>query len=310
MAKWIKAKRMSAFTSLPYGGNPAWVILNAEGLSDDQMRRLANDLNPLSDTAFVLSESTHEADIFLRFFTGSGEVNFSGHAAVATYFALSGENILSLKEPYTIIRQRTKAGVQQVELRVKGDKITRVTILLAKPNYLEVELNTTALARCLGITPKELSFDELPFDVISAGYYDLIIPMKSLDAVRNINPNFSLMDSICTRLGIHGMILFSTETFEPGNTAFMRHFAPSLGVNEDPISGASAGSLGCYLIRHKMIEPTNFSRIIIEQGYLQDRQGKVYVHIECTRDQILRVKVGGSSVLTFTGYILTPDVSR
>jgi PhzF family phenazine biosynthesis protein len=114
------------------------------------------------------------------------------------------------------------------------------------------------------------------------------------------------MDSFCTRLGIQGVIVFSTETFEAGDTAFMRHFAPSLGVNEDPISGASAGSLGCYLIRQKLIEQTNFSRIVIEQGYLQDRKGRVYVHVECTRDQILRVKVGGSAVLTFTGYILTP----
>jgi len=96
------------------------------------------------------------------------------------------------------------------------------------------------------------------------------------------------------------------ETFEAGDTAFLRHFAPSLGVNEDPISGASAGSLGCYLIRNRLIEESNFSRIIIEQGYLQERQGKVYVHVDCTRDQILRVKVGGNAVLTFSGYILKP----
>jgi len=55
-----------------------------------------------------------------------------------------------------------------------------------------------------------------------------------------------------------------------------------------------------------LIEPTNFSRIVIEQGYLQNRQGKVYVHVEMSHDQILRVKVGGNTVLTFTGYILTP----
>jgi trans-2,3-dihydro-3-hydroxyanthranilate isomerase len=308
MAQWIKAKKLSVFTTSPYQGNQAWVVMGAGdvALSDEQMRQLALDLNPLSDTAFVLPEPTSEADINLRFFTGSGEVNFSGHAAVATYFALSGEKILTLKEPTMTVRQRTKAGVQTVELRIKGDKVMRTTVLLSKPNYLEAELNSVTVAKFLGLTGEDIAATALPLDIISVGFFDLIVPLKSLDVMRRISPNYALMDSFCTRHGIQGVIAFCKETFEQGDTAFMRHFAPSLGVNEDPISGASAGSLGCYLIRQKLIEPSVFSRIMIEQGYMLKRQGRVYVHVECTRDQILRVKVGGAAVLTFTGYILTP----
>jgi trans-2,3-dihydro-3-hydroxyanthranilate isomerase len=306
MAKWVKAKRMSAFTSIPYGGNPAWVIIGAEGLSDDDMRRLASDLNPLSDTAFVLPETTKEADLHLRFFTGAGELNFSGHASIATYFALSGENVIKLDEPEVVLRQRTKAGIQQVELRLKGDKVTRATMTLTKPNYLDVNVTPVHIARFLGLTANDLTALNLPFEVISTGFNDLIVPVKSMNEMRAINPDYTFMDSVCTRLGIHGVIVYCLETIDVGDTAFMRHFAPTVGVQEDPISGAAAGSLGCYLIRHKLIEPSNFSRIVIEQGYLQNRQGKVYVHVEMTRDQILRVKVGGNTVLTFTGYILTP----
>lgn len=297
---------MSVFTSIPYGGNPAWVILGAEGLTDDEMKNLASDLNPLSDTAFVLPETTKEADIHLRFFTGTGEINFSGHASIATYFALSGENILHFDEPEATVRQRTKAGIQLVDLRTKEDKITRATIMLSKPNYLEVDINPVQVARILGLSPNDITASSLSLDVISTGFNDLIVPLKSMNEIKNINPDFTLMDSVCTRLEIQGVIVFCMETFDAGDTAFMRHFAPSLGVNEDPISGAAAGSLGCYLIRKKLIGPDNFSRIIIEQGYLQKRPGKVYVHIECTLEQILRVKVGGNAVLIFTGYVLTP----
>jgi trans-2,3-dihydro-3-hydroxyanthranilate isomerase len=306
MAKWVKAKKMHTFTSTAYAGNPAWVIIGAEGVSDENLKKLANDLNPVSDTAFVLPEATQEANIYLRFFCSSGEVNFSGHASIATYFALGGENIVDLKEPEVTIRQRTKTGIQHVELRVKGDKVTRVTMTLAAPKYLDIEYNTAQIARILGISQHDLAAVNLPFEVISTGINDLIIPIKSLDMMKHINPDFAFMDSYCTRLGIGGVIVFCTDTFETGDTAFMRHFAPSLGINEDPISGAAAGSLGCYLIRKKLIEPSNFSRIIIEQGFLNNRQGKVYVHIECSREQIYRVKVGGNAVLTFTGYILTP----
>lgn len=306
MAKWVKAKRLSVFTSTPYGGNPTWVVIGAEGISDEDFKKVAFDLNPISDTAFVLPEATHEADIYLRFFTGQGEINFSGHASIATYFALSGEEFLNLKEPETTVRQRTKSGIQFVDLRIKDNKINRATITLTKPNYLDIEQNPVQIARMLGIPQYEITSTNLPFEVISTGLYNLIVPVKSLETIKNINPDFALMNNLCIRLGIQGVVVFCLETFEPGDTVFMRYFAPVLGVNEDPISGGAAGNLGCYLIRRRLIEPSNFSRIVVEQGYLQNRQGKVYVHIECTREQVYRVKVGGNAVLTFTGYILTP----
>lgn len=311
MGTWLKAKRMSAFTSMPYGGMPyggnsVWVIIGAEGLTDAEMKRLASTLNHDTEVAFVLPENSNEADIFLRFFNGSNEINSSGHAAVASYYALSNENILPLKEPESEIRQRTKTGIQIVKLRNKDNKITRVTIALSKPDFLTVDINPLHVARFLGLTIDEITGSELPFDVISTGFYDLIVPLKSLNDVRNINPNFRLMESFCTRLGIQSVTVFCREVFNTGDAAFMRHFAPTIGINEESLSGGAAGSLGCYFVRHQLVNPiNNFIRIIIEQGDLQNKNARIYVHIECTRDQILRAKVGGNAVMTFTGYILT-----
>ncbi len=298
---------MSAFTSMPYGGSAVWVILGAEGLSDAEMKRLASTLEPEAEVAFVLPENTNEASVFLRFFNGAGEINFSGHAAVASYYALSNENILTLKEPETEIKQRTRAGIQLVKLRTKANKINRVTMSLSKPDFLNIEVNPLSVARFLGLTLNEILSSELPFDTISCGFYDLIVPLKSLNDVRNINTNFSMMDSFCTRLGIQGVTAFCRDVFDTGDAAFMRHFAPALGINEEPISGAAAGSLACYFVRHQLTSTNNnFARIVIEQGYLDNKNARIYVHVESTRDQILRVKVGGNAVMTFTGYILSP----
>jgi trans-2,3-dihydro-3-hydroxyanthranilate isomerase len=307
MPGWIKVKKYSTFTALPYGGNPAWVVLAPEEMTDQEMSMLASDLNPISDTAFVFPEPTAEADMSLRFFNGNKEINFSSHAAIATYFALSGEGLLKLKDPETILKQRTKTGINSVELRVEGEKIKRAAITLAKPTYLDLEINATLVSRFLGIAAEDLSATGLPMEVISTGFYDLVIPVRSLKDMRNLKPNFSLMDSYCVRLGINGVIVFCLQKFDVESTAFMRHFTPSIGVNENPISGLAAGTLGCYLIKHKMVDDSNFSRMIIEQGHLQQKQGKVYVHIETTRGQIYRVKIGGNAVLTCTGYIITPS---
>ena len=108
---------------------------------------------------------------------------------------------------------------------------------------------------------------ELPFDTISVGFYDFIVPVKTLSDINKIKPNFSLLDSFCARMGVKGVVVFCMETFDEGDTAYMRYLVPSLGLDEEPVSGASAGSLGCYLIRHRLIEPASFSRIIVEQGY-------------------------------------------
>lgn len=306
MPSWIKAKRFSVFTALPYGGNPAWVVLGSEKLTDRDMQTLASDLNPGSDTVFVFPDPTTEADIDLRFFSGKNEINFSSHAAIATYFALGGEDMVKLKEPETVVNQRTKTGINAVHLRVKEEKVTRATITLSKPTNLDLEINLTLVARFLGLERESLAAAGLPMDVMSTGFYDLIIPLRSLKDVRNVTPNFTLMDSFCVRLGISGVIVFCRQAFDIDSTAFMRHFAPSIGVNENPISGLAAGTLGCYLYKHKVVDAANFSRMIIEQGHLQQKQGKVYVHLETTRGQIFRVKIGGSAVLTFTGYITTP----
>jgi len=306
MGQWIKAKRMSVFTTVPYGGNQAWVVLGEKDLSDEKMRRLAHDLNPHTDTAFVFPESTSEADFYLRFFSGVGEINFSGYASIATYFALSGENRLTIEGSKTEIRQRTKAGIQQVELRVQGDKVTRATLALAKPGYLDIDVNPSTVAKFLGLDLEDVTSTELPFDTISVGFYDFIVPVKTLNSIKKIKPHFSLIDSFCARMGVNGVVVFCMDTFDVGDTAFMRYYVPQVGLNEEPISGASAAGVGCYLIRHKLIEQANFSRIIIEQGYLQQRHSKVYVHVECTREQIYRVKIGGNALCTFTGYVLTP----
>ncbi len=307
MSRWLKAKRMSAFTSTPYGGNAVWVILGGDALSESEMKRLASTLERDADVSFVLFDSTSEAEIAQKFFADGSEIKFSGHAAVAAYYALSDEKILQLKEPETEIKQRTKVGIQTVKLRVARNKITRATLSLAKPDFMKIDVNPAQVARFLGLTVNEICDSEMPFDVISTGSYDLIVPLKSLNHMRNINPNFALMDSYCTRMGIQGVAAFTREVFDTADVAFMRYFAPAVGIDEEPLSGSAAGSLACYCLKHGFVRPAaNFTRMVIEQGDLQNKNARLYVHIDSTNSQILRVKVGGNAVMTFSGYILSP----
>jgi len=303
---WIKAKRLCSFTEVPYAGNPAWVIIGMKSYSDEKvMMKLARELNPVSDTTFVFP-GDDESDINLRFFSGSEEIKFSGHGAVAAYYAIEDENLISLKEPMTILKQKTKSGIQAVELRVADKKIHRVTISLPPPNILSMNLEVKSIARFLGISPVDISDTNLPLSAVQSGHPEVIVPVRSLPQLFDITPNFALMKSYCQRLRITGVVVFTTETNNEEANVHMRHFAPVVGINEDPTSGGAAVALGFYLIKNGIVPAEETTRIIVEQGYSLQMPGFVYVHIYTYKKDILRAAFGGQAVLTFEGRIRLP----
>uniref|UniRef100_A0A7V3RH75 PhzF family phenazine biosynthesis protein n=1 Tax=candidate division WOR-3 bacterium TaxID=2052148 RepID=A0A7V3RH75_UNCW3 len=303
--EWVKAKRLCSFTNKPYTGNPAWVIIGLKKDYDEKwMMRLAKELNPVSDTTFVFPDE--EADLFLRFFSGTEEIKFSGHGTVATYYAIQDEGFLNLKEPITLIKQKTRSGIQSVELRVSNNKIQRVTISLPPPSTLSVNLEIKQIARFLGLSPVDISETGFPLSAVMTEHPEAIVPVKSLPQLLDITPNFSLMKNYCQRMGITGVVVFTTEANDPKANAHMRHFAPVVGINEDPTSGIAAVALGYYLVKNGIIPGEETTRIIVEQGYSQQMPGLVYVHVYTYEKEILRIAFGGQAVLTFEGRIRLP----
>src|SRR4051812_9026181 len=81
--------RYTAFSDRPEGGNPAGVVLDATGLGDAEMQRIAADVG-YSETAFVLGVNGDELDV--RYFSPLAEVPFCGHATIATGVAWGERN--------------------------------------------------------------------------------------------------------------------------------------------------------------------------------------------------------------------------
>jgi PhzF family phenazine biosynthesis protein len=115
------------------------------------------------------------------------------------------------------------------------------------------------------------------------------------------------MKNYCDRFHITGLVAFCTATMEKEYNAHMRHFAPSVGINEDPVSGLASASLGCYLTHNQMVDVQEMTRILIEQGYAMNRPGCVYVHVHTHKNQIMKVTFGGQGVITFEGRTALPE---
>ncbi len=305
---WLVTKRISTFTNKPYAGNPAWVVIGANVSDDDsKLAHLASELNPISGAVFVFS-GDENADVYLRFFSHSGEINFSGHGTIAAYFGMEGEKIIELTEPSTIIRQKTKTEIQHLELRVQDEKIERVTVSLRAPQFVSTPVEVKQIARLFGIPPVHIIKTTHPVGVLAlSGCTDIIVPIESRDVLLNVVPNFQLMRNYCDRSRISGVVLYCLDTSDEKYTAHMRYFAPSVGINEDPVSGSASASLGCYLVQNRLVPMKDMSRLVIEQGYSMNRPGVVYVHVYAQKNQIQKVTFGGQGVVTFEGRILSPQ---
>jgi len=306
--QWLTTKRVSTFTNKPYAGNPAWVVIGADrSVEEQKLVRLASELNPVSDTVFVYPEKD-DADIGLRFFSQSEEIAFSGHGTIAAYFGVEGENLIKLTEPITLVKQKTKSGIQHIELRIKDNKIERVTVSLPAPQIISTPLDVKQISRFLGIPPVEILDANRPIGVVEiSGCVEIIVPVVSSDVLLNLTPNFQLMKNFCDRLQTTGIVVYCSETFEKSNNAHMRHFAPSVGINEDPVSGAASASLGCYLVHNRIVAMEEMVRVVVEQGHSMKRPGVVYIHIHTYKSKIMKAAFGGQGVITFEGRVSLPE---
>ncbi|WP_135667084.1 PhzF family phenazine biosynthesis protein [Halorhabdus rudnickae] len=280
---------VDAFTAESFAGNPAGVVPEGDGLEADQMRAIAAEIGA-SETVFV--RESEDADRQLRYFTPEQEVDLCGHATVAAYARLFEQAVLDAGE-YTVA---TGAGEVTVEIESDGT----VWLEGAAPSVSVVDIDYGELADLLGLT--ETAFagvgEDLPVARASTGMPFLIVPINYFEQLGDITPDFGAIADRCGAEGAVGIYAFTFDTLDRESTVHGRLFAPSLGVNEDPVTGTASGAVGAYLRRFSGVEGTEYR---CEQGDFLDRPGRVRVR---TGDAI---RVGGRAVTTMSGEIAVPE---
>jgi PhzF family phenazine biosynthesis protein len=219
----IRIVQVDAFTSRPFGGNPAAVCVLPKAPAEQWMRDVAREMN-LSETAFLVpkSDAAQSDGYHLRWFTPALEVDLCGHATVASAHVLWEDGHLPANAQ---ARFHTRSGLLLADLR--GDWIeldfpaTPATAAEA-PSCLLDALGTKA--RFVGKTR-----------------FDYFIEVESEEVVRSLTPNFPAMRD----LGVRGVIV--TARSSSAEFDFIsRFFAPGAGVDEDPVTGSAHCALGPY----------------------------------------------------------------
>lgn len=299
----LKFYQADVFTSEPFGGNPVAVFPDADGLSDDQLQQIAREMN-LSETVFVFPPTDKAAVVRLRIFTPTQELPFAGHPVIGTFYLLAQLGLVPLTGSVTRLLYECNIGLFPVELRGTAKEIEHVVMSQPKPEFLdrvEDEEDFYKLALSLGLPKYAVAEAKSPIEVVSTGLPVLILPIRTLTAIRSIRPDPSAITDLCGRFGANGIMVFTTVTVEPDSTVHTRMFAPAIGILEDPATGSASGALGAYLVHHRIIDAKPTAEIVSEQGYEMDRPSRILIQVDSTDSVIQEVKVGGECVTVVEG---------
>ncbi|MFC7309795.1 PhzF family phenazine biosynthesis isomerase [Streptomyces monticola] len=276
--------RYTAFSADPAGGNPAGVVLDAGGLDDAAQLAIAAELG-YSETAFLTpppAGAGGERAYTLRFFSPKDEVNFCGHATVATAVALA--QLKSGPGDYVFT---TPAGTVPVTV-AEVDGELRATLTSVEPHLKEVAADDLAEAlAALGWPAADLD-PALPPRIAFAGNDHLVIAAATRERLAALDYDFARLEALMRRLGLTTVQLVWRES----ETLFhARDPFPVGGVIEDPATGAAAAAFGAYA--RELGLTGDEAQFVIRQGEDMGRPGTLTVTLRAGDP---RVHVAGTAV--------------
>ena len=211
--------QVDAFTNSCFSGNPAAVCVLSECRDDGWMQNVAQEMN-LSETAFLLRQ---DDGFSLRWFTPTVEVPLCGHATLASAHVLWSEGYLL---PDEVARFYTKSGVLIAECL--GEWISLdFPVNLSQETVAPGELSEALGVRCKSVLQNSLGY---------------LVEVESEDLVREMQPNFQLLK----KLPVADVIVTSQTHADSEYDFVSRFFAPGLGIDEDPVTGAAHCCLAAF----------------------------------------------------------------
>lgn len=290
----LEVWRVNAFTTTRFTGNPAGVVTDADGLSDSIMLAIAGELNDISETVFISRPDTERADICLRYFTSTTEVDLCGHATVSALFALAWSNRIGGVNEKKIIRAQTKVGVLQLGLQFVDRKPVWASMEQLVPR-IHPAPGADRVPGILGL-PADAFCDEPQIGCASSGLWACFVPLKSVSHLQKIQIDSDAIESIWPQNAeFSGIYPFA---FVDQNTTQGRFFCPpSFGIYEDPVTGTACGALGGYLMAQGRMPKSG--ELHARQGFEMGRGG--VVEVSCNSNG--KMNIQGQAVAVFQGEI-------
>lgn len=287
---------VDVFAEKKYAGNQLAVVRDAADLGDEEMQRIALEMN-YAETSFIISDQERDGGFDVRIFTPRVEVPFAGHPTLGTAFVIREE---VLGEPRENVALNLKLGQIQVSF-VREDDGPEVLWMHQRPPEFGDTVEPDTMARVLGIRPEAID-TRFPIQQVSTGLPFVIVPLRTLDDVRRCRIDRDAYDALVRDRDMKSIFFFCPETYDDSNQINARMFADAFGVPEDPATGSANGCLAGYLVHHGYFGKDEIE-VRVEQGYEIGRPSLLRLKA-ARRDGSIDVFVGGRAVLVARGELV------
>lgn len=287
----FRFKQVDVFTRKPFWGNPVAVVIGAEGLTSEEMQRIAAWTN-LSETTFVLPPSSSQADYRLRIFTPKQELPFAGHPTIGSAHAVIESAFASPR--LGKLRQECLAGILDLSVE-ETENGKRILVQAPKAKMASISEGVARLlTNALG-APFVADTPPLRVDV---GVIWLVANMGDASAVAALRPDMDTLAKVSNAAQVAGVTVFGRAN-DGVSALHVRSFAPIQGIPEDPVCGSGNASVAAFLIHSDLIKLYG-SQYFARQGMQVGRDGQVAVRVVGES-----IEIGGYAVTCVDGSLRT-----
>lgn len=289
---------VDVFTDRAFGGNPLAVVLDAGGLSTEQMQAIAREFN-YSETTFVLPPRDAAHDAQVRIFTVNREIPFAGHPNVGTAFVLATE---AAKPPARLLFEE-EAGLVPVEIVTEQGRVVSTEFTAPQPLKRLSQVSAERAAALLSLPAGDVRTDRHPPQVISVGLCFIAVELASREALRRAKPDVAAFAKTFPCDGSDAVYFYTRDVpaAEKPCELQARMFHPGVsGLSEDPATGSATAAAAALLAD---LDDTRDGelKLKIGQGVDMGRPSLLLTRVRKQNGAVASIHVGGGSVKIMEG---------
>lgn len=281
------------FTDTPFRGNPVAVVLDAQGITTDQMQQIAIEFG-YSETTFVLPPAKADHTAQVRIFTPAREIPFAGHPNVGTAFVLAHHAARhSQLLPETLLFEEI-AGVVPVRLLREAGQVIGAELSAPQALNCYSRVSAEAVAACLSLAAEDIALENHSPQVASVGLPFLVVELASRKALRRSAPNLQAFRATLPLDGAVSIYAYTRE-MEPGEKGDLQARMFTSRMTEDPATGSATAAATALLAS---LSASHSLSLNVSQGVDMGRDSQLQAHYDASG-----VRVGGRCVMVMEGVL-------
>ena len=283
---------VDVFTRTRFGGNPLAVVLDADGLTGEEMQMIAREFN-YSETSFVLRPRDERHTAHVRIFTPTVEVPFAGHPNVGTAYVLATAEEAGPVEEFVF---EEAAGLVRARILRAHDEVDQIQLTAPQPLSVGRSFAAANVAACLSLSEDDIALGLHAPCIATVGLPFIVVEIATREALQRAKSDPAAFSATLPADGADAIYLYCRELRDDdGAVDFTaRMFAPFDGLPEDPATGSATAAACALIARLEGEMPRHFE---VAQGIDMGRPSLLSIDV----DDSQTVRIGGACVPVMSG---------